>query len=718
MEQEMELKLEMGQEQEKELEQETNPELEQDILRERLELAMGRIGEIAGEACLEEEFTRYFQKMAEFLLMVEDNRRFIEEGGLKTASLEDLAERNHALYQDILPENYGTSFGNPEYAAQILGEDMGKLLAFLHRELRSIIAFCYTGKLEEMVIRLELFVEVYAAFEGEQRENGSLPAAETIRQILYWFVSDYSDISTLELVGQMTRPGQGFLYQLLQEADLQDPRYLYAYGEYIGENELEVAAFMNSLPQETVDTMADTYTEGYRIGFEVTGKDLGKKKTVELIYPIGFERMMRKAADNFRKMGLDIVGRNPSVSLLYGVGSYASSSPNRQYGFDHKDDIALFFDKALSSRRLEVFRTAFEEYRQEALGYAGPAVVESFGEKDFDPVNKPQAVRLTEEQNERWVEYRMQRRQIQQQYILEEERSFTIIAFPVPEIREALPDPSKETYAAFFQEIIRINTLDYRLYRDIQAGIIDVLNRADHCEIRGMNGNRTDLRINLYKLGDPEKETVFENCVADVNIPVGEVFTSPVLQGTNGTLHVSRVFLDGLEYKDLEIVFEDGQIKDYNCGNFETEKENRDFIRENVLFRHKTLPMGEFAIGTNTSAYVVARKYGVQGKLPILIAEKTGPHFAVGDTCYSHTEDMRVYNPDGKEIVAKDNEISLLRKSDPSKAYFNCHTDITIPYDELGELVAVTAEGERTPIILKGRFVLEGTEELNRPLDE
>ena len=33
------------------------------------------------------------------------------------------------------------------------------------------------------------------------------------------------------------------------------------------------------------------------------------------------------------------------------------------------------------------------------------------------------------------------------------------------------------------------------------------------------------------KINNPDKETVFENCLADVNIPLGEVFTSPVLKG-------------------------------------------------------------------------------------------------------------------------------------------------------------------------------------------
>ena len=108
----------------------------------------------------------------------------------------------------------------------------------------------------------------------------------------------------------------------------------------------------------------------------------------------------------------------------------------------------------------------------------------------------------------------------------------------------------------------------------------------------------------------------------------------------------------------------------------------------------------------------------MEDRLPILIAEKTGPHFAVGDTCYSHGEDVTLFNPDGKEIIAKDNEHSLLRRTQPKNAYFNCHTDITIPYDELGEISVVTDEEEVVPIIEEGRFVLAGCEDLNKPLEE
>ena len=690
---------------------------EREILQERLELALLRIREIPGEDFQGAEllpWKEYFTTVAKFLLLIEDTRQFLEQGKQATATLEELQQRNHALYEDILPENYENSFANPAYAVKMLGEEFGVLVSFLYTEMRSLIGFTYEGRLDELVIRMELFSEVYAAFVYEQQENHKLPTYAAIREILYWFVSDYADVAAEERVREMVCPENNFAAAILRTADFTDLRYLYAYGEYVGENELKMAEFMNSLPEETIHTMADTYTEGYRIGFEVTGRDLSKKAVVDVRYQLGFERMMRRALENFEKMGLQPVIYRAASSILYNPSIYKngfySVSLNRQYEFDHKDDKALFLDKMYCSRKLEVMHTAFEKYKKEARGYAGPAVVETFGEKEFEPVNKPESLKMTDEQSALLVENRTQMGQLQRQYIIEEERSFTIIAFPIPEVGDCFEE--------LFRETIQINTLDYKKYQRIQQTIIDALDQADHCEIKGCNGNHTDLKVNLWKLKNPAKETIFENCVADVNIPVGEVFTSPVLEGTNGVLHVTRVFLNGLEYKDLEITFENGKIQNYNCANFATEEENRAFIKENILFRHKTLPLGEFAIGTNTTAYVAAKKLGVESKMPILIAEKMGPHFAVGDTCYSHAEEVKVYNPDGKEVVARDNEVAALRSVNPSKAYFNCHTDITIPYDELAELTAVKKDGDRITIIQNGRFVLPGTEELNEPLQE
>ena len=125
------------------------------------------------------------------------------------------------------------------------------------------------------------------------------------------------------------------------------------------------------------------------------------------------------------------------------------------------------------------------------------------------------------------------------------------------------------------------------------------------------------MKIYLFTPEKQDSQVSFENCVADVNIPVGEVFTSPRLTGTEGVLHVTSVYLNELKYKDLEIWFKDGKTTQYSCKNFEQETDNRDYIKQNILFNHESLPMGEFAIGTNTTAYVMAQKYQIADKLPI-----------------------------------------------------------------------------------------------------
>ena len=469
------------------------------------------------------------------------------------------------------------------------------------------------------------------------------------------------------------------------------------------------------MSEEEAAALAHTYTEGYRIGFEVTGKDIHKKKTVSIRYGLGFERMIRHAVLDFEKIGLQSSVYRALPSLFHTANStyrdgYCGASANKQYEYDHKDDDALFMDAAFLQRRLEAVRSAGEMFKAQAAVFGGPAVVETFGEKPFSPVIRKEAVHLSPAQEKMLSEYRGQAAMIQNEYIHEDERSFTIIAFPVAEIGAQ--------YKEIFSETVRLNTLDYELYQKIQQVIIDTLDKASYCLIRGMGDNHTQMKVALHHLSDPEKETNFENCVADVNIPVGEVFTSPVLKGTEGVLHVTQVYLEGLLFKNLEIHFSDGCISGYSCSNFDTDVENRKYIEDNILYHHDTLPLGEFAIGTNTTAYVMAHRYHIADKMPILIAEKTGPHFAVGDTCYSHEEDNITFNPDGKQIIARSNEISDLRKAEPEKAYFNCHTDITIPYNELGEVSAVTKDGTVIPVILKGRFVLEGTQELNKPLDE
>ena len=666
--------------------------MEQDLIRERYDLSMARIQEILTEETVPENYRDYFRKVTEFIIQCGEVLKAKENGSLDQMTLEEGRTLNHKLYADVLPENYETSYTNPAYAVKTLGEEYGKLLSYLYAEIRGDIIYAFEGRVLDLVIGNEALIEIYNLFEDE-----ILPAAREIKDVLYWSASDYCDVTLTYRVQEGVDPKLDFAKKIIMESDLSDLSYLYRFGSYISPEEEKTAAFLNSLPEEEIRKMADTYTDGYIRGFEVMGRDLSKKKTVSVRYPIGFERMVRAAVKNLEKLNLKVTMRA------------CSSAANKQYDYDHKEDKALYYDKAYVERRLEVMKTSFEEMKKLANGQAGPAVIEVFGEIPFSPETKKEVLKLDEKQQQLSVYDMSMSGQITNQYIIGEERSFTIIAYPVPEIGEKFEE--------IFAETVKINTLDYTLYQNMQQKIIDVLDQAEKVHITGKNGNKTDLYVSIWPLKDATKESAFENCVADVNIPVGEVFTSPVLKGTTGKLFVSQVYLNELKYLNLEIDFEDGVIKDYTCTNFEKEEECRKYIKENVLMNHETLPMGEFAIGTNTTAYRMARDFDIADKLPILIAEKTGPHFAVGDTCYSHEEDMVTYNPDGKQIVARENDFSKLRSEDMSKAYFNCHTDITIPYDELDKITVIRKDGTTEDIISDGRFVLAGIEELNKPLD-
>ncbi|MCR5748003.1 MAG: aminopeptidase [Lachnospiraceae bacterium] len=678
-------------------------------LKERYELAEYRLISLKDEYILPEPYGEYFRKEAAFLLS--------------------------GTYNDLLPEIYDKAYVNPVYAVSVFGEDLGRMLSFIAYELTSIIPLKAEGdiRLEERTIIIELFLEVYTAFQaafelidgykgdgekaGEVQGDGILTdeLVPGIKEIISGFITDYTDVTVAGRIKDLVDPSRDFAKKIIMESDLSDVSYLDRYGEYVSEDTRKLASFIASLPEDDIRAMAETFTSGFITGFAVTGKDISRKKTVNIRYNLGYERLVKASIEGFARAGLDVTIYRRALHAATRSGmnwiGYAGDRVNEQMDYDHKDDNALFLDKTFAERKIEVTRVAFEEVKDLASVFAGPAVMERFGMKEFVPQNHKESLHLSEKQIRLKTELTARASEIQNEYIKGDERSFTIISYPVPEIGK--------DFEKIFKETVDINSLPYSEYQTMQQCIIEKLEMGEFVEIKGKGDNRTDMRISLRKMDDITKQTVFENCVADVNIPVGEVFTSPVLEGTNGVLHVSMVYINGLVFRDLVFTFENGYVKDYICSNFNTDEENRRYITDNILHGHKTLPMGEFAIGTNTTAYVMAKRYGIFDKLPILIAEKTGPHFAIGDTCYSREEDIHTFNPDGRELVAKDNEHTIkYRKTDPIKAYYHCHTDITLPYEELLEIASVDSNGDRHIIINNGRFAVEGAEKLNVPLDE
>ena len=666
-------------------------------MTERYELAKQRINELITEARGLDKFGPFFVSVSKYISGLADIYEDIKVNGpIKGKTIEELRKRNDFLYGEIYKDNYKNSYLNPDYAYETLGE-AGSVLCVVYAEIFGLIPYVFECDIEEIVIRMELFLEVYSNIKEAEEVN-----SEELKEIMYYYVFDYTEDESLKRIGKQLTLDNAYANKIIENYDLNDVRTLYAFGEYVGKSEEETFEAIADLDEDTVDLMSRTFTEGFKRGFVVSKKDLSKKKTVNLRYRLGFEKVAKKAVVQFKEMGLESVIYRAGYDIfsrggIFKVGYYGGLA-NPQFDEDHKEDMSLILDGQLVTRRIEGIKASYEELKKEASEFAGPACMEIFGEDSFVPTECKHALRYGTKKQNLIRDFREKSSKITNEYIKREERSFAIIAWPIPAIGN---------YKEILNEIITVNTLPVDKYEAIQQTLIDTLDKADYIHIQGQNGNKTDLNVKLADLNDPEKETKYENCLADVNIPVGEVFTSPVLKGTNGTLHVKEVFLNDLKFKNIELDIEDGKIKEYTCTNYDDEKKNREFIEENLLFHHPTLPMGEAAIGTNTYAYALAKKYDIFNKLPILIAEKMGPHFAFGDTCYSQEESVKVYNPDGKEMIAKEN----------GEPYTYCHTDITIPYDELGLLEAVTYQGERIKLLENGRFVLNGCEELNAPLE-
>jgi hypothetical protein len=681
---------------------------ENEIIKSDYEKSLQLINEIIQNTVDDNNYNKYFNKVGKYIIKLAKLEEELCEDYFKQKSFEELKSINESLYVGLLPNNYNIDYNNPAYAIQVFGKEIGQILSYLSSRVQEYIQFAYQHKVFEMNRTNKLFIDIYNYITNTDNVD-----ATKLKNTITKDAKENVNLSTKMYINELCNAERSYLRDMVAQEDLTDFRYLFKYGKYIGDNEIKIAEYLNALPEDKIILMANIMTEGYRMGFIRDNKDITIKSTVSLRYQIGFERVMKVVIENFEKLNLkSLISIETTTNIEYAhtFTKMFSTNPNKQYSYDHRYDYALYYDEEYVALKEQAFEKYVKVYADKLKAQGGPALLEVFGEKPFSPKTTVQKLSLDDNQTSLNKSSQIAIQKIINPYLSREEYSFTIVSYPIPEIGEQFEE--------IFDATIEVNTLDVNMYERIQQTIIDALDEGEYVHVKGKGSNKTDIMVNLYELSDREKETRFHNCLADVNIPVGEVYTSPVLTGTNGTLFVKEVYLKGLKYKNLEIVFKDGYIDSYTCSNFDGEEENKKFVYENLMLPHKTLPLGEFAIGTNTTAYVMANKYNILDILPILITEKMGPHFAIGDTCFLWSEDVPVYNSNGKEVIARDNEKSILRKTNIEEAYTGLHTDITIPYNELDSIDIVLKNGDKIGIINNGRFVLEGTQELNKALDK
>ena len=157
-----------------------------ETIEERYELVAERVEEISKEALVPELYKGYFTEAAVYLKKTMELCQMAKDGTLQQRSLETCKADQEQLYHHMLPAYYEESYANPAYAVAIFGEKEGELLSFLRAELDVAITYAFEGKLAELTLLLELFVQVYNCFEEEDVQEA--------KQTIYWYFHDYSEV--------------------------------------------------------------------------------------------------------------------------------------------------------------------------------------------------------------------------------------------------------------------------------------------------------------------------------------------------------------------------------------------------------------------------------------------------------------------------------------------------------------------------------------------
>lgn len=153
----------------------------------------------------------------------------------------------------------------------------------MYTELRSGIPYAFSNRLDYLTILNELFLEIYQCFEAQEQ-----PEYRNLRECVYWYASDYCDVFLTDHIRESINPVYTkSVIARIRKMDLSENRYLYSYGEYVGEKELETAEYFRNLSEEALWKIADTYTRKYR------KEDCqAEKSVVQIFYRPGFERLV------------------------------------------------------------------------------------------------------------------------------------------------------------------------------------------------------------------------------------------------------------------------------------------------------------------------------------------------------------------------------------------------------------------------------------------
>ena len=186
----------------------------------------------------------------------------------------------------------------------------------------------------------------------------------------------------------------------LAASDCADLRNLYLTGEYVTDDETRSAQYIAGLPEEGDRPDRRHNNRGLQERIHKRRQEPCFEENVAVILHLGFERILSACILRFRGYGLRVIlsAEVPTLFHSFSRGNmgYGGADPNPQYYYDHREDLALFLDEGLRTRRIEGLTNAYRKLRDKTVLYAGPAVLETFGSAPFCPAQTPYAPRYDE----------------------------------------------------------------------------------------------------------------------------------------------------------------------------------------------------------------------------------------------------------------------------------------------------------------------------------
>ena len=221
-----------------------------ETLKERYELVSERIRTISNmkeaEVSIEEKYASFFVKISQFLVKLQDVLEKEKSGELLAMSAEEGKALNDSLFDEIKKENYDLSFANPAFAVKTLGKDFGQLFSAIFASVINIIPTVFQGDYTFICIYEELILEIYTIMQD--REGFTYKA---VQDSYYWFKHDYIEVVMEDKVNKLINPEYDY-YQKLIDMSKDGIDYLYKYGFYISNDEIESARYLATFSDEEI----------------------------------------------------------------------------------------------------------------------------------------------------------------------------------------------------------------------------------------------------------------------------------------------------------------------------------------------------------------------------------------------------------------------------------------------------------------------------------